>query len=70
MLNRGLPEDQVFQQLYNSLRTGNIGAFDDVKDFVKNSDFAQAYLKNLTIVHQNTIEENKKSLMKFICIAK
>ncbi|MBL0031303.1 MAG: T9SS type A sorting domain-containing protein [Bacteroidetes bacterium] len=60
LLNRGLPEDQVFQQLYNSLRTGNIGAFDDVKDFVKNSDFAQAYLKNLTIVHQNTIEENKK----------
>ncbi len=60
LLTRGLPEDLVFQQLYNSLRTGNIGAFDEVKEFVKNNDFAQAYLKNLTIIHENVIEENKK----------
>lgn len=60
LLTRGLPEDVVFQQLYDSLRTGNIGAFDDVKDFVKSHDYAQAYLKNLSIVHENVIEENKK----------
>jgi len=54
--------DALFQQLYDELRGGNIGLFSEVKEIVRNNDFAQAYIKNQLIPDASLIESNKKAV--------
>ncbi len=60
LLTRGVPEDLIFQTLFNELRTGNIGLLSEVRNLLKQNDYAQAYIKNLSIIDENLIETNKK----------
>jgi len=60
VLNLGLADDNLYQNLYYRLKSSNIGKFYNVNSFINNENFIAASAQNTTITPLNFIETNAK----------
>jgi hypothetical protein len=64
LLDAGVPEDAVYENLFDNLGNSNIAIIQDIKTSFDSLDFTSAAQKLNALVDSNLIEQNKKIAMQ------
>jgi hypothetical protein len=62
ILSLGLPDDNVYRQFYNRVKSSNIGKFDKVAKMISNEMYVAALTLNSSIAALNQMETNAKTV--------